>query len=993
MVKEVKGQYNPKETETRIRQFWESQRIVNNLTKFSPKKKKFYLLDGPPYANEEAHVGNLKTTIMKDVWSKFKLMNGFSVWFQPGFDCHGLPTERMVQKKFGIKSKREIEEMGVDKFIETCRQYVEGNEKEWLELYKRVGAWRGYVEPYLTLENYYIESGWWTVKQFFEKGMLVRGEKPIYWCPDCETALAGYEVTDSYTEVKDPSIYVKFPLVGKRNEFIVIWTTTPWTLVSNVAIAVNPDEYYVKAKVGKEILIIAEKLVDSVIKDILKKDYEIVGKVIGKDLGGVKYKPALDVPTQRKLLKEDNAHRIVLSIPVMKGKTYKHGEAVKETFKDFVTMEEGTGAVHTAPGHGPEDYMVGQHYNLPMPSPINDDGKFTENAGEFAGMFVKDADKLIIERLEKSGALLHFDWAIHSYPLCWRCKSPLIFRMSKQWFLKVDTIKDKMLEENDDVNWLPGFGKERFRKWLEDAIDWCISQQRYWGIPLPIWICKNCEAVDVIGSVEELRERATKKLPKKFDLHRHVVDKIKISCKNCDGVMKRVPDTINVWFDSGISTWASIGYPFRNKELFESLWPADMICEAQDQIRGWFYSLMFCGVGVFNQKPYSAVSLMGWVLDEKGTKMSKSLGNVVLGKDAIEKVGSDIIRLYYCWEVAPWEVQNFSFKTAEEIKKALNILWNSYSFFTTYAGNDFKPKVGSLKKEDKWILSRLNSLIKDATKYYENFEFHSVGRSVIDFIVNDLSRFYIKLIRDRVWVSESGEDKMTALSILNSCLLTAVKLLSPITPFMSEEIYQNLDGRKKSIFMREWPKEREPMIDKKLEEQMEIAKKIIEVGLAARQLTGIKLRWPVSEILIQTKNEGVINTVSKLNNILLFMCNCKSIRTVEEKPEGEFSELDSKYGKIYVNKKFDEKLMEEALVREIVREIQEMRKKNKFQVKEMIKLTVNSDGKTNEIVKKQTEIVAKEVGAKEVAVGKIEGEFTSKLQFKNKTVEIGFDKI
>lgn len=992
VIKEVKGHYNPKDIEVGIRQFWEKEKIVKKLTKLNPNKKKFYLLDGPPYANEEAHVGTLKTTIMKDVWSKFKLLQGFSVWFQPGFDCHGLPIERMVQKKFEIRSKKQIEEMGVGKFIETCRSYVKGNEEKWLELYKTIGAWRGYVDPYLTLENYYIESGWWSFKQFFEKGMVVRGEKPIYWCSDCETALAGYEVTDSYADVKDPSIYVKFPIVGKKNEFMVIWTTTPWTLISNVAIAVHPNEYYVRVQVEDEVLIIAEKRVEAVLKELVKKEYEIVDKVLGKELEGIKYKPVFNIPTQKKMLKNENAHRIILSIPVMKGKTYKHGEAVKETFRDFVTMEEGSGLVHTAPGHGSEDYAVGLHYNLPMPSPINDAGKFTPDAGEFSGNFVKDADKLVIERLEKSNALLHFDWTVHSYPLCWRCKTPLIFRMSKQWFLKVDTIKDKMLEENESVKWLPEFGKYRFRKWLEDAIDWCISQQRYWGIPLPIWICKKCETIDVIGSVEELRERATKKLPKKFDLHKHVVDKIKVSCKNCDDVMVRVPDTMNVWFDSGISTWASLGYPFRNKELFEALWPADMICESQDQIRGWFYSLMFCGVSIFDKKPYDSVSLMGWVLDENGTKMSKSLGNVILGRNAIEKIGADIMRLYYCWEVAPWEVQNFSFKTSEEIKRALNILWNSYVFFTTYADTDFIPSLRNLKKEDKWILSKLNSLIKDVTNYYENFEFHSIGRGVIDFLVNDLSRFYIKLIRDRVWVSEKGDDKLTALSILHNSLLTVVKLLAPITPFLSEEIYQNLDGRKKSIFMTEWPKEREQMIDKKLEEQMEVAKKIIEITLSARQQAGIKLRWPVSEILVKTEDENVANAIKRLDEVLSFMCNARDVKTVQKVHEGDFVEVDSKYGKIYLNKYFDEELLEEALIRELTREVQEMRKKNKFQVKEMIKLTLSSDEKINKLLEKRAKTIEKEVGAKEIVVGKLEGEFIGKVQFKDKSIEINFSK-
>jgi isoleucyl-tRNA synthetase len=978
VMEEVKTQYNPKELEERIRKFWEKNKIPQKLQQ--AKKKKFYLLDGPPYVNQIAHVGHVKTTTMKDIWTKFKQMQGFNVWLQPGFDCHGLPIENMVERELGIKSKKEIEEMGIDKFIQTCHSHAEDKKDEWLKLYKLLGAWRGWFEPYLTYKNYYIEAGWWTVKKMNEKGMLVEGEKPTFWCVHCETALAGAEL--EYEDVKDPSIYVKFPIKGRENEYILIWTTTPWTLISNVAIAVHPNEYYVKVKVGNEILILAEKRLEPV-KQLCKLKCEVLEKFLGKELDGLKYEPLFDIPVQQKLKLDLNSHRIVLSIPVM----------IKEQFRDFVTMEEGSGCVHTAPGHGAEDYSLGKHYNLPIASPVDNEGKFTDEAGEFSGIFVKDADRLIIEKLKEKGLLLHSSWIVHSYPHCWRCGSPLIYRLSKQWFFKVDIIKQKMIKENEKVKWLPSFGKERFHNWLISATDWCISRQRYWGIPLPVWVCEKCRTKEVIGSVKELREKASKKLPKEIDLHRHVVDKIELICKNCDSLMHRVPDILDVWFDSGISPWASL-----SKEQFEKLWPVDFISEAQDQFRGWFYSLMFCGVSVFDRSPYEAVGWIGWVLDEKGEKMSKSLGNVVWGKDAVEKLGADILRLYYCWEVPPWEIQKFSFKTAEEVKRALNILCNSYGYFTIYCEKDFRPKLANLKLEDKWMLSKLNTLISEVTNHFENFEFHYIGRKLMDFVVNDLSRFYIKLIRDRVWVSEKGKDKQAALSTLYEVLVTIAKLFAPITPFISEEIYgnlaRNLDSKAPlSIFMCEWPKENKKFIDKTLEEQMEIAKKIINASYSARQEAKLKLRWPVRQVLVVSDDKKIVQSVKNLNDVLKFMCNAKNIEVVKQKPRGQFSEAEFELGKILIDKVLDEKLLEEALVREVIREVQAMRKKHGFVVKEKIALTLNSDEKTNKVLEENSEKIKKEVGAEKIFVGKLEGKFESKLEFEDKVVKIKFDRL
>jgi len=1007
-----------------VRQWWEKERVPQKIVALQPKKKKFYLLDGPPYVNQIAHVGHVKTTAVKDIWSKFKAMQGFNSWFQPGFDTHGLPIETMVEKELGVTTKKEIEEdIGVDKFIEACRQKAEGNEKAWLALYRMLGGWRGYVDPYLTYKNYYIESAWWTTKQLWQKGMLVRGEKAIHWCPRCETALSGYEVTDSYAEVKDPSLYVKFPVRGKKNEFLVIWTTTPWTLLSNVAIAVHPEEYYLKVRLKgeNEILILAEKRADAVLKELLRRDYEIVEKFLGRELEGLRYEPVFDIPLQKKLRGQDNAHVVVLSLPVMKGKAYKHekmeaGKKTKGEFKEFVTMEEGTGLVHTAPGHGAEDNAIGLHYKLALVSPVNEQGKFTEESGEFKGITTSGATKMVVEKLEKKNFLLHFGWSSHTYPLCWRCKTPLIFRLSKQWFFLVDPIKEKMIRENKKIRWLPEFGRERFHNWLENAVDWNVSQQRYWGIPLPVWICESCGAMEVVGSVDELRKKAATKLPKDkdLDLHKHVVDKIELECGNCREKMRRVPDTMNVWFDSGISTWASLGYPFQNKELFERLLPADLICESQDQIRGWFYSLMFCGVAAFGSSPYRSVCLMGWVLDEKGEKMSKSLGNVVWADDALKKLGADILRMYYCWEVAPWEVQNFSYKTAEEIRRALNILWNSYAFFTTYADSfmtyadssttyvdgRFSDRLAGLKAEDRWLLSRVSTLIEEVTDHIENFEFHHAGRKLVSFIVNELSRFYIKLIRDRVWVTEKGESKDAALSTLHYALSTIAKLLAPITPFIAEEIYQNLvvnfdEKAPKSVHLAEWPKSDKRLIDKDLEEMVAMAQKIIDASFAARQQAHLKLRWPIRQVVVvagEEEYEKVVAAVKELKELLKFMCNAKDVSAVTNKPKGEFSEVKFDYGSVLTDKKLDEQLREEAMLRELVREVQSLRKQNKFDVKEMISLSLSSDEKTNIVLKKFEKELKKEVGASKIVFGKLKGKYKGKIELEEKVVELGFDK-
>jgi len=962
-------QYDPKKIEKSVQDIWKKNRIPEKIVDFKANlkmRKKFYLLDGPPYANALPHVGHVKTTTFKDVWGKFKFMQGFAVWFQPGFDCGGLPIENAVEKKLGIKSKSDIEKIGVDFFIRECKKFAEMNVKMWLDLYKKIAAWRGWLEPYLTSANYYKESGWWTIKKLYEEGFFVEGFKPGFWCPKCETVLSGYEVSDSYKNLEDPSIFVKFK-VKRKNEFLLAWTTTPWTLPANVALCVHPDEYYVKVEVNGEKLILAEKRLT--IFEELELGFKIIEKMKGKDLEGLKYEPLLDVPLQRKLEENENAHQVIVSVPILKKKVSgkvaaKKKISGKSEFEHVVDMETGSGIVHIAPGHGDVDNQLGKHYNLPEPSPVDEKGRLTKDAGQFSGLFVKDADQIIIDYLKERGLLLHAGKIVHSYPLCWRCKSPLIYRMSKQWFLKIGMIRDKMIKENKAVRWLPEFARERFHNLLEEAPDWAITRQRYWGIPLPIWVCEKCGSKKVVGSRDELRKLTNQKLPKDFEISKDVVDKIELKC-DCGGKMRRLPDIMDVWFDSGIAPWASLGYPFKNKELYEKLKPVDLIDESQDQIRGWFYTLMFCGVATFNERPYETVCLNGWTIDEKGEKMSKSLGNVILAEDAYNELGADLMRLYYCYDIAPWETQKFSMKNAKELGRSLNILWNVYNYFKTYCQLQNKIQKNKLRVEDKWILSKLNSLIKSSTENLENFRFHLVGREIVNFFVNDLSRTYIKLIRGR-------QDEAVNYT-LTECLDVICRLLAPITPFISEFIYYDLF--EKSVHLSKWPKHDENMIDKSLEEDMKIVEEVANLSNHLRKENHIKLRWPLPLLVVDAKMRN------NLKDILKNLCNVKNVEFGKKKGlKHAKSDLCSIYLDINV-------IEDEALLRELLREIQATRKKEGLTVNEKIVLYID-----NEEMKKFENVIKEKVGAEKIVFQKIEKPI-GKARFKNKIVNFYFETV
>ncbi len=987
--------YTVKELEEEVRAYWEKEKIPQKSQE--KKAKKFFLLDGPPYTNALPHIGHVKTTACKDIWSKYQHMNGLTSFLQPGFDCHGLPTEVMVEKELGITSKSDIEnKIGIAQFDAKCLEKAVNTEGKWVAYYKTLGSWRGYFEPYFTYKDYYIESAWWTVKKLHEKGLIVEGNRCIHWCPRCETSLSGYEVSDSYKDLQAPSIYIKFK-VRNADENLLVWTTTPWTLPGNVAVSVHPEETYVRAKSENEVYILAKKRIESIEKETGKK-FEIISEFPGSELDGLQYEPLLDIPSQ----KINGGHKVVLSIRIMTNKKYKkHStgatQADLEEYQEFVTMDTGSGIVHTAVGHGPTDSYLGKYYNLPISSPVDEKGKFTKDAGEFAGLTTVKADPIIIEHLETRGKLFNVEYFTHRAAVCWRCKTPLIYRLSKQWYLKVDPIKEKILSENEKINWLPESGKAAFQNWIADREDWCLSQQRYWGIPMPIWTCEKCGSREIIGSRRELAEKSAAKIKEKSltDLHRHAVDKIVLKCSACGGKANRIKDIFTVWFDSGVAPWASLGYPFQNKELFESMFPMDMINESQDQVRGWFDSLMLCSVGAFDKTPYRAVSMMGWVVDEKGEKMSKSKGNVIFAEDGIAKIGADVVRLYFCSEVAPWEVQKFSFEQAKKAKQALSILWNTHSFFETYRNKNVLPlkDISKHPLEDKWLISRLNTTVKNVNENMKKFEFHLAGRNLMQFIVEDFSRTYVKLVRNRMSLTADSETKKQCEQVFLHCLNTTVKLLAPISPFITEYLYQQLKmvtkEKNESVHFAEFPVAGKE--NKELEEMFATALSITEAINACRQTSGIKLRWPIREVLV-TGDVGVV--VETLQEVLTKLNNCEKVSLTAKEPGKEFISKEFVKGKVFVSTKRDEELVRQSIYREVIRSIQAARKNVGLVVNNRIKLYVHTeDANLLNYLKKTQKELAQHVGADEVIFAAKGGESDASVQIENTIVAIRFTKV
>ncbi|CAD5243289.1 isoleucine--tRNA ligase [Thermococcus camini] len=1047
MIKEPEfREYNPGKLEEKVERFWREKDTYEKVKESRAKGPKYYFLDGPPYVSGAIHLGTAWNKIIKDMVIRFRTMQGYNVRRQPGFDMHGLPIEVKVEQALGLKTKKDIEtEIGVDNFIRKCKEFALNNLKIMTEQFKMLGIWMDWDNPYMTIKNEYIESGWFTLKRAWEKGLLEKDKRVLHWCPRCETALAEHEVRGEYKIREDPSIYVKFPVEGRENEYLLIWTTTPWTLPANLAVAVHPEYDYAKVRVetenGEEYWIIAKALVERVLNEVGVKG-EIVEEFKGEELEGLRYVHVLmdEYPAQKEFREGyEWAHRVILG--------------------EHVTLGDGTGLVHTAPGHGEEDYEVGREYGLPVYSPVDDEGRYTE--GRWKGTYVKDADPKIIEHLREKGYLVKAGTIEHKYPHCWRCKTPLIFRATDQWFLKVSRVKDRIIAENDDkVTWYPDWVKVRYDNGVMNSGDWVISRQRYWGIPLPIWQSKDGE-IYVVGSFKELVELAVAievngervELPEDYDeklkvieeklgpedLHRPYVDAfiIKVNGKE----MRRVKDVVDVWFDSGIASWASLDYP-RTEENFRKLWPADFIVEGEDQVTKWFYSQQAASVIAFDTVPYRHVAMHGYVLDEKGDKMSKSLGNIIRPEEVVQKEGRDPFRFYMLWATNPWENLRFSWKGLAQVKRMLNILWNVYVLSATYMSLDsFDPtKVPEelpFREEDKWILSRANGLIGDVTEGIETFRLTRATRAIYHFVVEDLSRWYVRLIRKRMWVEGDDPDKLAAYYTVWKVFDILLRLMAPFTPYIAEEIYQNMLRPflgVESVHMLDWPKADEGARDEELEHEMEYVRRIVEAGSSARQRAKIKLRYPVRRIIIETEDETVAKAVERLNRILRDQLNAKEVvvgkverelvikpnfakvgpefkgdarlviawigehgrelyeagemdvelegktfhltkehLSIEEKLPDFFVAEDFEGGRVFIDKTLTRELLAEGLAREFVRRIQEMRKRLDLDVNDRIVVTIETSEENRELLSENLNYVKKETRATEVIFGEAKG--------------------
>ncbi len=970
MVEKAESRVNLRELEESVQRRWKENSIYAKSIDRMKDKKKYYFLDGPPYASGAVHLGTAWNKVLKDSIVRYLVMNGKNVRRQAGWDCHGLPIEVMVERKLGIKNKKEIEEFGVEKFIGECKSWAHEHVKLMSSQFERQGVWLDWEKPYMTLEDEYIEAAWWTLKKAWEKDLLVRHLRVVTWCPRCETALAEAEI--EYADRSDPSIYVKFPLVDRGGEHILIWTTTPWTLISNLAVMVHPDFEYVRAKTDEGIFILAKELAP-ILKEKFGLEYEILQTLSGAEIEGVKYRNPLSGINVKPESK--NAYSIILA--------------------DFVSLDEGTGCVHSAPGHGPEDFEACESYGIDVISPVDERGAFTEEAGKYQGLITKKDDKVIINDLKESGALLQSDTISHRYGHCWRCKTPIIYRATKQWFIKISELKDQMLGEIEKVRWVPEWaGSARFRDWVENARDWTISRQRYWGIPLPIWRCTSCEEIEVMGSKEELESKGSAV----EELHKPYVDNITIKCK-CGSEMHRVPDVLDVWFDSGVAAWASLGYPSRKDEF--DWYPVDFITEGHDQTRGWFYSMLGCGILAFGGVPYRQVLMHGFTLDEKGEKMSKSIGNVITPEEVIEKYSAEVLRFYVLWANKPWDDLRFNWEEVRVVGKTFNILWNTYVFATTYMNIDaFDPKEHKkpeYKTEDLWILSRLNSTIKAVTEGFETFNAHSATRALRDFIVEDLSRWYIPLIRQRTWIEKDDPAKISAYMALYEVLTKLTTVMAPISPHITEEMYRNLSGAHESVHFESWIMCDEKAIDLRLEEHMNVVRKYVEAEAAAREKSGVKRRWPVLESYAVSIDKESAEAMEHLRGVIE---TATSTLSFEVKPHGwkipeAYSTADFEFGTVAINTEKTDEILAKGYSREVVRRIQQMRKGEDLDIEAFIKANVEVKDDIANLLEKQRDYISTETRAEVLNIASdLEHEGTEKEWNINKnTFRISISKL
>jgi isoleucyl-tRNA synthetase len=911
--KELTDKINYSNLELEILKFWKENKIFEKSISTRDSNNGFTFFEGPPTANGRPGIHHVMSRTLKDLVCRYKTMRGYQVHRKAGWDTHGLPVEIEVEKMLGFKHKDDIVKYGVEAFNAECRKSVWKYKVDWENMTERMGYWVNLNDPYITFENNYIESIWWALKQYYDKGMIYKGFKIQPYCPRCETPLSSHEVSLGYEDVKDPSVYVKMKLKGEENTYFLVWTTTPWTLISNVALAIHPDVEYVKVENKGEKLILAKARVQ-----VLDDEFVVVDSFNGSDLVGKEYDRIFDFnPVKEK------------GFYVVAG--------------GFVTTEDGTGIVHIAPAYGEDDYQVGRKYGLPTIHPVNKSGEFNAEVTEFAGQFVKDADLNIIHNMKSRRILYKKETITHSYPHCWRCKTPLLYYARESWYISTTKYAQQMIALNKTINWVPPeVGEGRFGNWLEDNKDWALSRDRFWGTPLPIWLCE-CGEKKCIGSISDLMEAKVaingKLEPvdkEKIDLHKPYVDSIVFDCPKCGKQMQRTPELIDVWFDSGAMQFAQWHYPFENKEIFESQHPADYICEGIDQTRGWFYSLHSISTFLFNRPAFKNILVNELILDNKGLKMSKSKGNTVDPFKIIEKYGADTTRWYLVVNSPPWKPTLFDEDGMVEVqRKFFGTLVNIYSFFALYANIDkfnydeSEVPLAERHEIDRWIISTLNTLVKKYLQAMDEYDVTKAARLVSNFTIDQLSNWYVRRNRRRFWKSEIGKDKTAAYQTLYDCLITISKLTAPFAPFLAEEIYRNLNSLTKkeniaSVHLTFIPSVNESAIDENLEERMSKVQRIVYLVRTIRNKSNLKVRQPLKRIILPIANEKYQNEVELMRDVILDEINVKTIEYVSDDSEivhkklkPNFKAIGPKFGKSAQTVANTIKLMESKAIKEL----------------------------------------------------------------------------
>ena len=1053
MYEKVSTNLNFVDREKNVGKFWRNQKIFEKSMKAREGNPTYTFYDGPPTANGKPHIGHVLTRVIKDMIPRYKTMKGYMVPRKAGWDTHGLPVELEVEKMLGLDGKEQIEEYGMEPFIKKCKESVWKYKGMWEDFSGTVGFWADMDNPYVTYDDNFIESEWWALKEIWNKNLLYKGFKIVPYCPRCGTPLSSQEVAQGYKLVKERSAVVRFKVVGEDAYFLA-WTTTPWTLPSNVALCVNPDEIYCKVKAADGYTYyMAKALLDTVLGKLANKEenveaYEVLETFTGKDLEHKEYEPLYACAKE------------------VADKQHKKGFFV--TCDTYVTMSDGTGIVHIAPAFGEDDANVGRNYDLPFVQFVNGKGEMTEET-PFAGLFVKKADPEVLKDLDKDGKLFDAPKFEHDYPHCWRCDTPLIYYARESWFIKMTEVKDDLVRNNNTVNWIPeSIGKGRFGNWLENIQDWGISRNRYWGTPLNVWECEGCGHQESIGSRAELAQRSGNPEDAKVELHRPYIDEVTFTCPDCGKTMHRVPEVIDCWFDSGAMPFAQHHYPFENKDLFEKQFPAQFISEAVDQTRGWFYSLMAESTLLFNKAPYENVIVLGHVQDENGQKMSKSKGNAVDPFDALEKYGADAIRWYFYVNSAPWLPNRFHGKAVQEgQRKFMGTLWNTYAFFVLYANIDkfdatkYTLDYDKLPVMDKWLLSRLNSTVKAVDENLAAYKIPETARALQDF-VDEMSNWYVRRCRDRFWAKGMEQDKINAYMTLYTALVTISKAAAPMIPFMTEDIYRNLvcsidANAPESVHLCDFPEVTEDWIDTKLEEDMEEVLEVVVLGRACRNTANIKNRQPIGKMYVKADKElsdfymdiirDELNVkeaeftadVSKLTTYSFkpqlktlgrrFGKNINAVReilasldgqaamaelnekgnltiTVDGKEEAlekddlliEAAQMegyisDSDHGiTVVLDTNLTPELLEEGFVREVISKVQTMRKDAGFEVMDHIRVSMQDNDKVKEIVQKNEAQIKSEVMADEITYDKAAG-FTKEWSINGEKVILGVEKL